>query len=138
VLAEHRIEQVPIPVDGAVEIAPVASDLHVGFVEIPGDAAATATLPAEPVGKEWSEAGFPLADRFVRDGEASEEELLRDVTEAELVAEAPKDRVEDDIGRVLELIEGRAGALVEAPAAGTADEPGVADGGGSRPLSCLG
>jgi hypothetical protein len=63
-----------------------------------GFGATTATLLAEPVGKEWSEAGFPLADRLVRDGEATEEEQLRDVTEAELVAEAPEEGVEDDVG----------------------------------------
>jgi hypothetical protein len=138
VLAEHRIQEIPVSVDGAVEIAPVASDLHVGLVEIPGDAAAVTTLLAEPVRQGWKRSGPPLAHRLVRDGEASEEEQLRDVTEAELVAEAPEDRVEDDIGRVLELIEGRASALVEAPATGAADEPGVADGGGPRPLRCLG
>ena len=69
----------------------MAGDLHVGLVEIPGHAPATATLLAQPVGKQRSEAGFPLADRLVRDGEATEEEQLGDVTEAELVAEIVTD-----------------------------------------------
>jgi hypothetical protein len=34
----------------------------------------------------------------VSNGEAAEEEQLRDVTEAELVAEPPEDRAEDDVG----------------------------------------
>lgn len=94
VLAQQRIDEVAVAVDGAVEIAPAASDLHVGFVEIPGDTpTATAFFP-QPSGEERSEAAFPLADRLVRDAEAADEEEFGDITQAELVAEAPEDGVE--------------------------------------------
>ena len=34
VLAEHRIEEIAVPVDGAIQVAPVASDLQVGLDQI--------------------------------------------------------------------------------------------------------
>ena len=103
-LAQHRVQKVPVPVNRPIQVAPLSCDLHVRFVEVPGHAPATATLLAELVGKEWSDAGLPLADRLVRDGEAADEEELSDVPQAQLVAEAPEHGVEDDVGRVLEVL----------------------------------
>lgn len=73
----------------------------------------------------------------MRDGEATKDEQLRDVTKAELAAEAPEDGVEDDFGWVLEIIENGASALVEAPAAGCAEEAGEVEGGGAHSPRCL-
>ncbi len=36
VLAEHGVEEHPLAVDGAVEIAPAPGDLHVGLVQVVG------------------------------------------------------------------------------------------------------
>lgn len=86
--------------------------------------------------------GLPLANGLVCNGVAAAEEQFRNVTEAELVAEAPEDSVEDDAGRVLEVVEVGAGALVEAPTARCADKAVVAEGGSrggsAHPLRCLG
>ena len=40
-LAEHRVEQLTIPIDRAVEVAPAAGDLHVRLVQIPRPPGAT-------------------------------------------------------------------------------------------------
>jgi hypothetical protein len=34
--APHRVHQVTIPIDGAIEIAPVPFDIDVGFINVPG------------------------------------------------------------------------------------------------------
>jgi hypothetical protein len=54
----------------------------------------------------------------VRDLIASLKEQFGNVAEPELVAQPPEDRQQDDVGGELEIIEGRAGALVEAAATG--------------------
>src|SRR5665811_1025413 len=46
VLAEHGVQQFPITVDGTVQIAPAARDLHVRLVEIPGLAGTATSLRA--------------------------------------------------------------------------------------------
>lgn len=47
-LTQHRIDEVAITIDGAVEILPVASDADVRFVRMPG--ATSLTLPFLPAG----------------------------------------------------------------------------------------
>jgi len=47
VLAEHRIEEVPISVDSTVKITPTATDLNVGLIQAPGDPCCAAALGAK-------------------------------------------------------------------------------------------
>ena len=67
VLAEHGVEEVAIAVDGAVEIAPAARDLHVGLIDVPGDPGAAAPLGPEPLRQQRRETELPVADGLVRD-----------------------------------------------------------------------
>jgi hypothetical protein len=60
----------------------------------------------------------------MRDAVAAKNQELGDITEAELVAEAPENGVEDDVGGMLQVIEGSAGAFVEASTAGATAVPG--------------
>ena len=55
---------------------------------------------------------YPL----VREDEAACHEHLRQVAQAQLVAQPPHHHQQDDIGRYVQVIEGRTGALVEDPA----------------------
>ena len=55
------------------------------------------------------------------------EEQLSDVAEAQLVAETPEYGEQHDVRWVLQIVEGRAGPLVEPPPAGLAAEPPVAE-----------
>ena len=60
VLAEHRVDQPPVPVDGPVQIDPAASDLGVCFINMPvATAGTTRAMPAPPefVGQDWRELG---------------------------------------------------------------------------------
>ncbi len=71
------------------------------------------------------------------DLEAALEQHLGDVAEAELVAEPPEHREQHDVGRMLELVERRAGALVEDAPAGAASERPVAERRASPPPTRL-
>ena len=61
--------------------------------------------------------------------EAALKEYLREVPEAQLVAESPQHDEQNQSGRVLAVIERGAGALIENPATGAAAEGALAQGG---------
>ena len=136
-LAEHGVDQVAVPVDGAVEVTPPASDLQIRLVHVPVAAAGTAlAVPAPPefVGQDRRELGFPVPHRFVAEHDAALEEHLAKVAQGEAVAQPPEHHEGDDVGRVLRPVEHPGAALVELAAAVTAAEPAVALGGALRPL----
>ena len=58
--------------------------------------------------------------------EAADEEHLGQVTQGELVAQAPEHHERDDVARVLGSVQQAAGALVELLAAPTAAEAAIA------------
>ena len=87
VLAAPGVQEVAVPIDGAVERAPAPGDLHVGLVQVPGAAGAAAPLRAEPLSDARREAALPLPDRLGGDGEAPLEPHLGDVAAAERVAQ---------------------------------------------------
>ena len=85
----------------------------------------TAPLGTLPVREERREAELPVADRRVRHRIAAPKEQLGDIPEPELVLQAPDHGPQHNVRRVLEIVEGRTGPLVEAPSAGPASEPPV-------------
>ena len=125
VLAQHRIDELAVSVYRPVEVTPAPSDLHVGLVDVPGAADATPPLRTEPLGEQRCEGRFPRADRLVCHLVAALEEHLGDVAEAQLVAQPPEHREHHDVGREPDLVEARAGSLVEPAPARAALEPAV-------------
>ena len=81
-------------------------------------------------------ARLPATNGLVGDLVAALEQQLRDISEAELVAQPPQHREQHDIGRVLEFVKAGAGPLVEPPPAGAAAEPAVAEFRAVSPLGC--
>jgi hypothetical protein len=63
-----------------------------------------------------------------------EKEHLRQITQAELVTQAPEDNERDDIGRILGAIQGPASSFVELLAAVATTEPPVTLSREFRPL----
>src|ERR1700749_1141389 len=65
-LAQPYVHQRPRCVDGSIEIAPAASDLHVVFVYVPASSDLTAATPApQALGQGRCELGLPVAHRLV-------------------------------------------------------------------------
>jgi len=62
-LAEHGVDQVSVPVDSPVEIAPAALDLEIRLVDIPTPAGTPMHLPpplAQSVTHDGQKLGFPV------------------------------------------------------------------------------
>ena len=61
---------------------------------------------------------LPCPDGFVADLEPALQQELTDVAKAELIAQAPENGHQDDVGGELEIVEGEASALIEAAVTG--------------------
>jgi hypothetical protein len=123
VFAQHRINQIAIPIDGTVEVFPDSSDFDVRFIHVPGAASLSLPFASEFVGKQGSKAGFPLSNSLMRELEAAFKEHLSQVTKAEFVAHAPEHDEQHDVSWELKKIEGRVGPFVElTPTCGAAKD----------------
>ena len=121
-LTQAGVDQVALAIDRPVQGAPRPVDLHGGLVRVPRRAGLTVALGAEVLREQRGEACLPVADGLVGEHEAAGQEHLGEVAQAALVPEPPQDDEQDDIGRVLQVVGGRAGPLVADPAAGVAAE----------------
>jgi hypothetical protein len=126
VLAEQHVDQRAAAVDGAIEIAPMPVHLDVGLVNVPAfpDLAASAT--AQTFSQYRRELGFLVADRLVTEHDAADQEHLRQVAQAEFVAQPPEHHESDDVRRILGPVQQALTALIELFAAGTTAKSAVA------------
>ena len=79
---------------------------------------------------------LPVANGLVSHLIAALQQQLRDISEAELVAQPPQHGEQHDVGREVELVEAGSGPLVEPPPAGAAAEPAVAELRAMSPSEC--
>jgi hypothetical protein len=128
-LAEHRVQEIAVSVNRAIEVTPGASHLDVGLVEVPGAACLAAAAGAQSFANQRGESELPCSDGLMCDRIPPLTEQFSDIAKAEFVTESPEDRQEDDVRRELEIVIGRARALVVAAMAGTTGEPAVTKGG---------
>src|SRR5919202_1523216 len=129
VFAEHGVDQPAVTVDGAIQIAPPATNLQVRLVHMPvptTGAAPTAPALAELVGQQWRELRLPLADCFVTEDDAADQEHLGQVAQGQAVAQLPQHHQGDDVRGVVGVVQYTAAALVVLFAALAAAEPAVA------------
>jgi hypothetical protein len=112
-LAQPRVSQVAIPIDGTIEITPFAMDTDVCFVHIPGRSGLATTLGTQLIRNEWSKTGFPVPNCLMSELEAALQKHLGEITQAQLVPQPPEDNEQDNIGGVFEKVEGSARAFVE-------------------------
>src|SRR4051812_27265186 len=104
------------------------------LIHVPAAAHLTAPAPPQVLGQGGGELSLPLPDGFIAEHNAAHGEHLGQVTQAQLVAQAPEHHEGDDIGRVLRAVQHTAAALVELLAACAAAEPAIALGGVLGPL----
>jgi hypothetical protein len=102
---DEHVDDLPELVDRAVDGAPLASHLHVGFVRVPAIANQVPTRPGG-VGQQWREALHPPVDRDVVDLHAALGQELLDVAIGQAKAEVPADCDDDDVGWEAEAGEG--------------------------------
>src|SRR5829696_8686694 len=94
---DEHVDDLAELVDRAVDIAPLAGDLHVGLINLP---AIPHQVPAWPsgVGQQRREPLHPAVDANVVDLDAPLGEQLLDVAVGQAKAQVPADRDDDDIG----------------------------------------
>src|SRR5438132_13761087 len=51
--AEHRVNQVAIPIDGSIQVAPFPFDVDVGFIHIPRPPCLPTSLDTQLLCHEW-------------------------------------------------------------------------------------
>ena len=134
VLAEHYVDQRARAIDGTVEITPVPVDLDVRFVHIPALARLAASASPQIFSQRRCELGFPVANRLVAKNDAADEEHLRQVTQCELVAQAPEHNEGDDVAGILRSVQRAGTPLVELPPAGAAAGSAIALDGALTPF----
>ena len=44
-LTQHRVQEIAVPVNGAVQVTPATADLHVGLIDVLGAAVCLAAAP---------------------------------------------------------------------------------------------
>src|ERR671916_2120983 len=74
VLAEHRVDEIAVAVDRAIQVRPAAADLQVCLVRVPVPAAGTApavSAPTELVGQGRHELRLPPAGGLVAESDAA-------------------------------------------------------------------
>ena len=95
-------------VDRSVDVAPVASHLHVGLVDLPAIADAVAAWPSG-IGQQWREPLHPAVDGHMVDLDAALGEEFFDVAVGQAEAQVPANRDDDHLRREAEAGEGGAG-----------------------------
>jgi hypothetical protein len=103
-----HVDDLAVLVDGSVDVAPHAVDLHVCLVDEP---AVTGCVPGEPggVGQQQGEPLHPAVDRHMVDLDAAFGEEFLDIPVGQPVAQVPAHRHNDHLGREAEPGERRAG-----------------------------
>jgi hypothetical protein len=66
-LAQSRINQIAIRVNGPIEVAPSSLYFEVGLIYIPGFSCLATSLCPQLVCNEWSKPRFPLPDGLMRE-----------------------------------------------------------------------
>ena len=81
--AQHRIHQVAIPVDGAIQIHPPPTHLEIYFIHMP--AATDSALPSTPnlVSRQGSKPRFSVPYRFITEGITTNQKQRHEITQTQ-------------------------------------------------------
>src|SRR5258708_3887968 len=64
-LAQTRIHQVAVGINGTIQVTPFSPHLHVGFIHIPRWSCLSVPFGPQVVGNEWSKPHFPCSNCLV-------------------------------------------------------------------------
>jgi hypothetical protein len=95
---DQHVDDLPVLVDGPVDVAPDTVYPDICFVHVPPVARCVASEPGG-VGQQRSEPLDPPEHRDVVDLDTALDQELLDVAVGQAVAQVPADRDHDDIGR---------------------------------------
>jgi hypothetical protein len=110
VLADQDVDDLPVLIDGAVQVGPAAGDLDVGFVDEP---AIPARVPGRAGGVDElrGEGLHPPVHGHMIDGDAALGEQLLNVAVGQPLAQVPAHRDRDHLTRKAIAPQGRTTSL---------------------------
>jgi hypothetical protein len=114
---EH-VDDLPELIDGAVDVTPPASHLHVGLINLPAAANSVSAGPSR-LGQQRRESLDPAVDGDVIDLHTTFGEQLLNVAVRQRKAQVPAHCKDDHVGRQAEASEGRPGDGCRATTAGS-------------------
>jgi hypothetical protein len=88
-VAEPRMDEMAVPVDGTLQIAPASLDSDIRLVYILAVPDNATTSLAQRLTQERGQLHLPIPHSFMRKNDAPLEKYLRQIPQAQLVAEAP-------------------------------------------------
>src|ERR1700741_4032034 len=92
---------------------PVPLDLDVGLVNVPASTRLAASASPQTFSQRRRELGFPVANRFMAEDDAADQEHLRKIAQGKLIAQAPEHHEGDDVAGILRPVQNAATPLVE-------------------------
>jgi hypothetical protein len=125
VLAQHDVDQGAVAVDRPIQIPPLTTHSDVRFIDIPAAAHSALAFATEVLRQSRRQLCLPLPHRLLGEDEPAGQKHLRQVAQAQLVAQATEHNEGNDVARVLCLIQHVSAAFIELLAAAAA-EPAVA------------
>ena len=82
--AEHRVDQVAVAINGAIEIAPFPFNLQIRFIDVPAASRFSLTLTPQVLSQQRCKPFLPLPHRFVSKFVATHQKHADEVAQAEL------------------------------------------------------
>src|SRR5262249_1235877 len=119
VLAQQHVHDLPVLIDGPIQIRPPATPPDVRLIAPPAAAELTGPMPAG-LGEEWAEGVDPGQDRAGRHVDAALGEQLDHIGSGQPEAAVPVDGADDDLARPTIAGERSARPRSESPPAATA------------------
>src|SRR5688500_12316768 len=99
---------------------------YLRLIDIPAAASLALAALAQGIGEQRRQPGFPVADRFMAEHQAAQQQDLRQVPQAEFHPKPPQYDQKNYIGWQLKPVQHRAGPLIEASPAAPASEAPIA------------
>jgi hypothetical protein len=96
-LAQPRIHQIAIMINGSIELAPCSMDLDVRLIHIPGSPSLVPSFRPQLVRDQGSKPFFPVPNGLIGENKATFQEHLSHYTQAQLRAQAPENHKENDV-----------------------------------------
>jgi hypothetical protein len=90
VLAEHRIEQISFSIYRSIQVTPTTTYFDIRFVQILGMTSNSTTFSSKVLTDQWCKPELPYPYCFVADFESTLQQKLGNISESELVSQAPE------------------------------------------------
>ncbi len=133
--AQHRIHELPVPVNRTIQIDPPSTHLYIRLIHVP--TAAHSAVPSAPdlVSQQRSKSRFPVPHGFITELIAANQKQLHQIAQTELEQQPEQHHLKHDVRGHLQEIKRSAGALIECSPTTPALKPGITEFGGNAQLS---